>query len=63
MPAWVPEFVTPQLITSVVVIFMVMGRQLGENPGSQTAGAIVTWGGLLALLLADVLLVRLGVRR
>lgn len=47
----------------IVVIFMVMGRQLGENPGSQTAGAIVTWGGLLALLLADVLLVRLGVRR
>lgn len=47
----------------VVLILLVLGRQLTEDPHISPIGPFVTWGGLVLLLLADGVILRLGVRR
>ncbi|MBU0637682.1 MAG: LptF/LptG family permease [Planctomycetes bacterium] len=47
----------------IVAILMVMGKQLGESRGAELAGPLVTWGGLLFVAVADVFILRLGIRR
>jgi lipopolysaccharide export LptBFGC system permease protein LptF len=47
----------------LVVILMVMGRQLGEKPGTELLSPLLTWGLLGTVGLVDVAVVRLGVRR
>jgi hypothetical protein len=46
-----------------IAILMFMGRQLGENERTAQIGPMIIWGGLTAGLLADLILIRLGVRR
>ena len=46
-----------------VMILLVLGRQLGEDVRTTEIGPLVTWGGLSAVLLADLLILRIGVRR
>lgn len=46
-----------------VLILTLMGRQLMENEGTEFAGKAVIWGGLGAMALADLVLLRLGVHR
>jgi lipopolysaccharide export LptBFGC system permease protein LptF len=46
-----------------VAILMVMARQLGEKEGTEMLGPILTWGGLACVAAADMLILRLGVRR
>jgi lipopolysaccharide export LptBFGC system permease protein LptF len=46
-----------------VVIIMVMGRQLTESEATQTIGPFVIWAGLAFVALADIVILRLGVRR
>lgn len=46
-----------------IAILMFMGRQLGENERTAQIGPMIIWGGLTAGLLADFILIRLGVRR
>ena len=46
-----------------VGILMAMGRQLGEKEATQMLSPILTWGGLAALAVADIVILRLGVRR
>jgi len=47
-----------------VLILLVLGRQLTEDVAAPPAvGPLVTWGGLLLVLLADGLILRLAVRR
>jgi lipopolysaccharide export LptBFGC system permease protein LptF len=46
-----------------VLILLVLGRQLAEDQHAAPIGPLVTWGGLLLVLLADGLILRLGVRR
>ena len=46
-----------------VTILMVLGKQLTEDDKTTAIGPLVTWGGLLLVLLADTLILRLGVRR
>lgn len=46
-----------------VMILMVLGRQLAEDALTTAWGPGVTWGGLGLVLLADGVLLRLGVRR
>lgn len=46
-----------------VMILMVLGRQLTEDQHTSPLGPLVTWGGLAAVLIADLVIMRLGVRR
>lgn len=46
-----------------VTILIMMGRQLAENAGGETIGAIVIWGGLLLVALADGIILLAGVKR
>lgn len=46
-----------------VLIIMMLGKQLAEDEVTQAIGPLVTWGGLAAFLLADLVVLRLGVRR
>ncbi len=46
-----------------VTILMVLGRQLTEDEQTTAVGPLVTWGGLVLVLVADGLILRLGVRR
>ena len=46
-----------------VMILMVLGRQLSEDAHTTQIGPFVTWGGLAAVAVADIFLLRLGVRR
>lgn len=46
-----------------VLMLMVVGRQLAEQTPTQQLGPLVTWGGLAGVLVLDVVLLRLGVRR
>ncbi len=46
-----------------VTILMLMGRQLTEHEATETIGPLIIWGGLLLVALADVLILRVGVRR
>jgi len=46
-----------------VMILLVLGRQLSEDARTTQIGPLVTWGGLGLVLLADALLLRVGVRR
>jgi len=46
-----------------VLVLLVLGRQLTEDRQTTQIGPVVSWGGLLLMLLADGLIVRLGVRR
>ncbi len=46
-----------------VMILLVLGRQLSEDVRATEIGLLVTWGGLSAVLLADLLILRIGVRR
>lgn len=46
-----------------VTILMIMGRQLGENEATQLVGPWIIWCGLVAMAVADVLILYLGVRR
>jgi len=47
----------------VVAILMVMARQLAENERTEVLGPVLTWGGLAAVGLLDLLIIRQGVRR
>jgi lipopolysaccharide export LptBFGC system permease protein LptF len=47
----------------VVAVLMVMARQLAENEHTQMLGPVLTWGGLAAVGLLDLLIIRQGVRR
>lgn len=46
-----------------VMILMVLGRQLTEDAQATLYGPPVTWGGLALVLLADLVILRFGVRR
>ena len=46
-----------------VAIMLVFGRQLTENDVTTHVGPLVTWAGLLLVFLADMVMLRLGVRR
>lgn len=46
-----------------VTILIMMGRQLAENAGGETVGALVIWGGLALVALADGLILLIGVKR
>lgn len=46
-----------------VMILLMLGRQLTEDALLTRSGPLVTWGGLLLVLLADGVMLRLGVRR
>lgn len=46
-----------------VLILMVLGRQLTEDVHTTQIGPLVAWGGLVLVLLADAVILRLGVRR
>ncbi len=46
-----------------VTALLVLGRQLTEGEWTSPAGPVVTWGGLGAALVANALMVGLGVRR
>jgi len=48
---------------AIVTILVMMGRSLAEKPGVQLVGISIIWGGLIALALADLILLRVGVRR
>jgi hypothetical protein len=48
---------------AIAVILLVMGKQLGEHQGAESVGRFVTWGGMAALAAADLIILRLGVRR
>jgi lipopolysaccharide export LptBFGC system permease protein LptF len=49
----------------VVLVLMVLGRQIIENPETPdpALGSFVIWGGLAGLALVDLVTLRLGVRR
>ncbi|MGD8450757.1 MAG: LptF/LptG family permease [Phycisphaerae bacterium] len=46
-----------------VAVLLVMARQLGEKAGGEMLGPALTWGGLAAVAVIDLVLLRLGVRR
>lgn len=46
-----------------VGFLMVLGRQLTEEPGTSVLGPFVTWGGLALVLVADLIILRVGVQR
>lgn len=46
-----------------VMLLMVMGRQLAEDASASPFGVPVIWGSLLAGLVADFVILRVGVRR
>jgi len=46
-----------------VTVLMIMGRNLAQNTGTEPAGVAVIWGGLIALLVANLAVIRLGVQR
>ena len=46
-----------------VIILMVLGRQLTQDAQTTAIGPLVTWGGLGLVLLADAVMLRVGVRR
>ncbi len=46
-----------------VLILMVLGRHVAEDPATTQYGPLVTWGGLAVVLVADFVILRLGVRR
>ncbi len=46
-----------------VTILMVLGRQLTEDEMTTSIGPAVTWGGLVLVLIADLVILRVGVRR
>ena len=46
-----------------VMILMMLGRKLTEDALTAPIGPLVIWGGLLAVLVADVVIMRVGVRR
>jgi lipopolysaccharide export LptBFGC system permease protein LptF len=46
-----------------VAILIVLGKTLTEDDKTTAIGPFVTWGGLLLVLLADTVILRLGVRR
>jgi hypothetical protein len=46
-----------------VAILIVLGKQLAEDDKATALGPYVTWGGLVLVLLADTVILRLGVRR
>ncbi len=48
---------------AIAVILLVMGKQLGEHEAAEPVGRFVTWGGMAALAAADLVILRLGVRR
>jgi lipopolysaccharide export LptBFGC system permease protein LptF len=46
-----------------VMILMVLGQKLAADAKTTNIGPLVTWGGLVAVLLADLVVLRVGVRR
>jgi lipopolysaccharide export LptBFGC system permease protein LptF len=46
-----------------VTVLMIMGRNLAQNATTEQTGAVVIWGGLVALVLANLAVIRLGVQR
>lgn len=46
-----------------VLILLVLGRQLTEDAHTAPIGPLVAWGGLVLVLVADAVILRLGVRR
>lgn len=48
---------------SAVLLVMVMARQMGEKPATEYLGPLLTWGGLAAVAVIDVVILRVGVRR
>ncbi|MBK9121047.1 MAG: LptF/LptG family permease [Phycisphaerales bacterium] len=46
-----------------ICILLVLGRQLTESGSTHFVGPFITWGGLVLVLCADLLIMRLGVRR
>jgi hypothetical protein len=46
-----------------VLILMVLGKHLTQEETTVQIGPYVTWGGLLAVLVADAIIIRVGVRR
>ena len=47
----------------IAVMLVIMGRSTAEKPGTELLGALVIWGGLAGLALADAAIIRFGVRR
>jgi len=45
------------------LILMVMGQQLGGKEGKEFMSPLLTWGGLAAIAIADMIILRVGVRR
>src|SRR5262249_42757301 len=48
---------------AIATLVGTMGRQLAENVSTQHTGVWIMWGGLVALAIADVVMLRVGVRR
>lgn len=48
---------------AIVTVFMLLGRTLAEGRQTVLIGLIVMWGGLALVAVADVVILRLGVRR
>ncbi|MFO0837991.1 MAG: LptF/LptG family permease [Phycisphaerae bacterium] len=48
---------------AAVTILAIMGRQLAEQSNTATIGPAIIWGGLLACAFANLLMVRVGVKR
>ena len=46
-----------------VALMMLMGRQLAQHAGTEAVGIAIIWGGLLLVAVADVCILRVGVRR
>lgn len=46
-----------------VTLLMFMGRSLTESRAGEAIGPLTIWGGLLAVAVADVIILRLGIRR
>lgn len=46
-----------------VTVLMIMGRNLAQNMGTEPVGMAIIWGGLVALLVANLAVIRLGVQR
>lgn len=47
----------------LIAVLLMMGRNTGERAGGELIGAAITWGGLAAIAIADIIIMRLGVRR
>lgn len=46
-----------------VTVLMIMGRNLAQNLGTEPIGASIIWGGLVAMVVANLAVIRLGVQR